>query len=693
MLKKIVNKIHEKVKGVQVPEVFVSYQKNGEINPSLSSIENIDLSLHWLSKISKLSIEQHHFLKALIVDIVDVHPIQAYQLLALCLRQFPNQKVDFIDLALLEEKVLLKIKVGVAVITYNRLSRLIDNVNNIQNFSHANVTLVVADDGSTDGTETWCEENKIKCISQENSGVVANKNRALYYLHHIEKCDVSILLEDDCKPIANGWDKAWALSALVFGHVNFAHKQVIQPDKLLGGEGSIFSPYISKAVTGQCTATSLLAFNKVGYLNPVFKGYGCGHVEWTQRFIAQGFDGHVEQFTGFPCINTGLSSEDAPTHKSDEDIQRNQKIKASLSKRHKFIYPWADEQEKTVFISVMNQELNIVNDSLAAINIPRELSDLERNNNFFFVHIPKTAGTSFRRALEEQYDVVGDYGSNSKKTSQYVLQYIYDQSSPFDFKKELNNKNNTWLVGHVGLIKYSDIVSARHIISFVRNPVQQVVSHYNHAVTLHGFKGDIKTFLKSASASDFQRKNLNPLPLGLIGYIGLTDCYEESIQLINGYYGLTLAVKNANVNNKKTIKAKAIPIELEKQITDLNLSDIACVEEAHFLHKQRVALTQQNKQWVYSHFTINTNNVLVGCAYYSHSSEAVEFELFCNGKLLNIFTAKSFYGAFTKVNFPRERYIGVHIPLTKLTKKGDKLEVFAKQTGQQLTYKPLVVKK
>ena len=85
--------------------------------------------------------------------------------------------------------------------------------------------------------------------------------------------------------------------------------------------------------------------------------------------------------------------------------------------------------------------------------------------------------------------------------------------------------------------------------------------------------------------------------------------------------------------------------------------------------------------------------MLVGCAYYSHSAKPVEFDVFCNGELLDSFTAQGFYGGFAKVNFPRERYIGVHIPLTKLAKKGDKLEVFAKETGQQLTYKPLVVKK
>ena len=693
MFKKIVKKIHKKVKGVQVPSVFIAYQKNSEINANQVSLESVNSSLDWLTSLKSLSSVQHDFLKALIAAITDFYPIQAYQLLALLTHTLPEQKVDFIDVDLLEGKILSQIKIGVAVITYNRLSRLKDNIDNIKAFSNSELTLVVADDGSTDGTKAWCDENAITCISGENAGVVANKNRALYYLHHIEKCDVSILLEDDCKPNAIGWDKTWALAALVSGHVNFAHKRVIHPSKLLGGDGHIFSPYISKAVTGQCTATSLSAFNKVGYLNPMFKGYGCGHVEWTQRFITQGFDGHVEQLTGFPCINIGLSSEDAPTHKSDEDIQRNQKIKASLSKRYKFVYPWDNKQEQVEFIAGINGSLNILNENLSCINISRQLSDLEINNNFFFIHIPKTAGTSFRKALEEQYGVIGDYGNNPKHTSQCVHQCIYNENDPLGLKNELNQRSNTWLTGHVSLAKYSDMVSARHIITFVRNPIQQVISHYNHYVTLHGFKGSIDDFLKKPMASNFQRKNLNSLPLGLIGYVGLTDYYDESIQLINGYYGLNLDVKNDNVNNKKTIEKEAISIVLQNEITALNLLDIAFVEQAHFLHRQRVALTKENKQWVYSDFSITLNNNLVGCAYYSHTAEAVELEIFCNGDLISSFRAQGFYGAFSKVNFPRERYIGVHLPLSNIAQKGDKLEVFAKQTGQQLTYKPLVVKK
>ena len=42
-----------------------------------------------------------------------------------------------------------------------------------------------------------------------------------------------------------------------------------------------------------------------------------------------------------------------------------------------------------------------------------ELGENEKSNNFFFIHIPKTADTSFRKSLEEKYSVMADYGAES----------------------------------------------------------------------------------------------------------------------------------------------------------------------------------------------------------------------------------------------------------------------------------------
>ncbi|WP_413694090.1 sulfotransferase family 2 domain-containing protein [Psychromonas sp. KJ10-2] len=323
----------------------------------------------------------------------------------------------------------------------------------------------------------------------------------------------------------------------------------------------------------------------------------------------------------------------------------------------------------------------------------KEADGLEQYNNFFFIHIPKTAGTSFRKALEDKYSVLADYGPQSVETNALIKASVYDSNTPLLVKRQFQELQNQWLTGHVSLKKYSNMVSARHIITFVRDPIERVISHYNHSIRYQGYKGDLAAFIKGPQSSNFQKNSLLSLPLGLIGYIGLTDCYDESVALINGYYGLDLDIKNANVNAKKTIEKEAMSVALRKQISEQNKADIACVNEVRFLHKQRMALTQENKQWVYSHFAINPNNVLIGCAYYSHSSEAVEFEVLRNGELIETVIADGFYGGQPKVNFPRERYIGVHLPLSSHCQKGDKIEVFAKETGQQLTFKPLTVKK
>ncbi|MEG3755801.1 glycosyltransferase [Psychromonas arctica] len=693
MLKKIVSKIQNSVQGSSEPKAFTDYQKKGQVDSDELSLETLKENLTWFKRRAVITPVQGSYLQALIVAAELHYPVQTYQLFTLFRYFQPTASIDFINLPLLEKATLANIKIGVAVITYNRLERLQDNIKNIHAFSNKETVLVVADDGSEDGTKTWCDENEVACIIQPNSGVVANKNRALYYLHEVEQCDVSILLEDDCKPIAQGWDSTWALTALVWGHVNFAHKRVIGDAKLIKGTGEIYSPYVSKSVTGQCTATSLNAFQKVGYLNPIFKGYGCGHVEWTQRFINQGFNGLTNGHANFPCINTGLLSEDAPTYKSEDDIQRNRTIKSSLKTKQGYVYPWTTEQERLAFVNVVKNAQGTAKSNCSVGSLVRELSDEEKNNNFFFIHIPKTAGTSFRKALEDKFIVLGDYGDKSKHTAKQIQSTIYQAKSPFAFKNQLKTMQNTWVTGHVSFLRYSDMVSARHIIAFVRDPVEQVISHFNHYVTYHGFKGDIEQFLKRPAASNFQRKNLNPMPLGLIGYIGLTDCYDESVDLINSYYGLNLDVKNANINGKKTIEKEAISVALKKQVSEQNKQDIECVKEAHFLHKLRVKLTQENKEWVYSHFIVNPNNVLIGCAYYSHSEKPVEFEVLCNGVLIETVIADNFYGGQPKVNFPRERYIGVHMALSSHCKKGDKIEIFAKETGQQLTYKPLTIKK
>lgn len=256
------------------------------------------------------------------------------------------------------DEYIATLNVGIGVITFNRKDHLAKTVGAIKAFTTGNYQLVVADDGSKDDTVEWCENNNVPHTNCGNKGVVRNKNRALYYLNEVKKVDVLILLEDDCRPNRENWQKEWVIAALLWGHINYAHKRIIKKkEAVLSGIGSSFSPYLCKLVTGQCTACSKDAMDKIGYLDPRFSGYGAGHVEWTERFIRQGYNGSTEEQWVYPAINTGLESDDAPTFKNPEQLEKNRALKKKISKESHKREAWLDKKERQEFL----EEINSIN--------------------------------------------------------------------------------------------------------------------------------------------------------------------------------------------------------------------------------------------------------------------------------------------------------------------------------------------
>ena len=249
------------------------------------------------------------------------------------------------------DEYIATLNVGIGVITYNRKDHLAKTVEAIKAFTTGDYELVVADDGSKDDTVEWCGQNNVLHTNCQNKGVVRNKNRALYYLNEVKKVDVLILLEDDCRPNKESWQKEWVIAALLWGHINYAHKRIIKKeDAVVSGTGSSTLPYLCRLVTGQCTACSKDAMDNIGYLDPRFNGYGAGHVEWTERFIRQGYNGSTEKHWVYPAINTGLNSDDAPTFKNPEQLEKNRALKKKISKDAHKREPWVNTDEENEFL-------------------------------------------------------------------------------------------------------------------------------------------------------------------------------------------------------------------------------------------------------------------------------------------------------------------------------------------------------
>ena len=109
--------------------------------------------------------------------------------------------------------------------------------------------------------------------------------------------------------------------------------------------------------------------------------------------------------------------------------------------------------------------------------------------SFLFIHIPKTAGTSFRKSAEIQYRTIGDYGKHSTHTSEVVKKNCYEKQDFYELLCIFEQQNQI-LSGHFLSQKYVGFVDPRHILSFVRDPLEQVVSHYNHSVTHLEYEGN-----------------------------------------------------------------------------------------------------------------------------------------------------------------------------------------------------------
>lgn len=315
------------------------------------------------------------------------------------------------------------------------------------------------------------------------------------------------------------------------------------------------------------------------------------------------------------------------------------------------------------------------------------------DDHFFFVHIPKTAGTSFRNTLEARCVVINDYGVSSGQTNKAVKHNIYIQNDPHGLLSHLKNRPSGWICGHVSLEKYINFVPVVHSITFVRSPLGQFVSHCNHSIAKHEFKGDLEGFLSKRGTSNLQSRLLSYLPLGLIGHVGITEHYDDSLKIISNQLGIKLTSVNANVNNAKAFNENEIEHDLASKILDKNEHDVNLYNEACFIHQQRLNFLNADKPWVYAYASIDKHNVITGCAYYAEGDNPVVLALFINDVEIKQFTAQDFFRGYPKANFPRDRYIAFNLSLTELLEPlagDDSFDIYVQSTGQKINYNPLM---
>lgn len=207
-----------------------------------------------------------------------------------------------------------------------------------------------------------------------------------------------------------------------------------------------------------------------------------------------------------------------------------------------------------------------------------------------FIHIPKTAGTSLRALLIETHGSVGcaypsaPYGRLVDMTASE--------------REELSGQRV--VIGHETIAEFRSFIGPNLRFSTVmRDPIDRVVSFYNHISDIHHARGEapppVVNFLGQPETINLQTRYLSghdPAALGRDSVtvalseisggqleVGFAEDMDQSIARMRIFQGAKALARRANVSGKWLTREDLTPKELAR-IKDQNALDLMLYEGA-----------------------------------------------------------------------------------------------------------------
>lgn len=242
------------------------------------------------------------------------------------------------------------------------------------------------------------------------------------------------------------------------------------------------------------------------------------------------------------------------------------------------------------------------------------------------------------------------------------------------------------LAGHVSAEKYGARFSINRIVTFVRRPKFQIISHWQHRVRHHGYSGTLSQFVESGAG--ILERYLGMVPVQLIGFVGVTEQYDESLSIFRQEYGINIDSRYENAKPTEpdgghlTINIASLSSRARSRLR----RDVLTYRQARRVLKERMRMMEARELWIHGAIVSMSRNRLRGVAYSAVARrEGIQIQVFVNGKTQGTCYVGDVEGQFTTEllghKFDKETFTFV---FTSELKRNDLVELRVFDTAQWL---------
>ena len=196
------------------------------------------------------------------------------------------------------------------------------------------------------------------------------------------------------------------------------------------------------------------------------------------------------------------------------------------------------------------------------------------------VHVPKCAGTSFRRILS------GICGA--RIWFNYGMIFTREQA-----RADLVPEGTSFIHGHFLADAFDDLYPRRRLVTWVRHPVERLVSNYSHFLRSPGMRDDCCRALHKQGLSLRQFADLEWMQNETTRYlankkvedfefVGITERFRESVEAFCETFGFrsVTSLPQENVNPQRTARGYDVSRGDYEYILERNAADLAWYENA-----------------------------------------------------------------------------------------------------------------